>query len=226
MALPDFTPQIPSLPNIGIGPISDAAAKDEKVRLSELLRRNGWGGKDSPLNRQARGVIQCESRGDTNAYNNSPCAPGENAVGFMQVCTVHRGTMGIPKDKGKAVEFLKVGDNNVRVGRSLHRRNGWQPWACPATATDWDPEVTVRKRTAVGEIGGVVDEAVDAVVSPLEAVGDFVGMLGQSSTWFRVGKVVIGGVFVIIGVGALVASGGRTIARATPAGRLARKVVK
>lgn len=209
--------------------VDDALAKDQHVLLSEVLRRNGWGGKNSPLNETARGITGCESSDNPEAVNGQPCGPGENAVGLMQVCTVHRGKMGIPKDRDKAVQYLKDPDNNARVARALHRQNGWGPWSCPPVRRKDDPTILVKKTTLSGNIAEAADDAINTVLSPLDVMGDFVGLLGQSSTWFRVGKVYLGGMFIVFGAGALIFVGSRQVAKTavkfTPAGRLAKKVI-
>jgi Transglycosylase SLT domain len=228
-------PPVPSLPNFGTGPIDDALAKDEKVRLSELLRRNGWGHKNSRLNREARGVIGCESRNDPDAYNDAPCGAGENAVGLAQVCTVHRGTKGIPRDKEAAVKWLKDPDNNLAAARKIHREaGGWSPWECPVTTTDADPEITVKKR---GVTDAVADVA-DPFLAPLDEIAGFFGVLTQSDTWFRVGKVVLGASLLGMGSLAIILAAGKTVGKSrvgkaalsvTPTGRaatVAKGVVK
>jgi hypothetical protein len=221
-------PGLPGLPNFGTGPVDDLLGKDQKVKLSDLLAKHDWGSPNSEMNRRARGVIQCESKGDTDAYNDAPCGKGENAVGLMQVCTIHRGTRGIPKDKDKAVEYLKNADNNVRVGREIWKSQGWGAWACPVVETDWNPEITVKKGTLTGTVSDKVDAVVDPLVKPFETVAEFFGLLAQSSTWLRVGKVLLGAALLGVGVLALVlvairevgAPVAKTVAKVTPAGKV------
>lgn len=219
-----LVPNLPPLPNIGgfnfgTGPIDDALAKDEKVRLSELLRRNGWGTKNSTLNRQARGVIECESHNDPEAVNDAPCAPGENAVGLAQVCTVHRGTKGIPRDKDAAVKWLKDPDNNLGAARKVHRKQGWAAWACPVVVTDSDPEITVKKRG----LTDAVEDVADPFLAPLDAIAGFFGLLTQADTWLRIGKIVLGWNLLLFGVLGLILAAAKTAGKSR-AGRAALSV--
>lgn len=197
----------------------DDLARDETVRLSELLRRNGWGAADSRNNKIARGVIKCESTFDPDRINtDATCAPGERAVGLMQVCTVHRGTKGIPRDHDKAITYLKDPDNNVKVGRAVLREQGWSAWTCAKTPTNDDPEITVTKT-----IQDTAADITDTLLSPLDAISGFFGILTQADTWLRVGKVWLGGVLIIGGSIALIFAGGKVAANSKP-GRIATSV--
>lgn len=203
---------------------ADLLVKDEKVKLSDLLAKHGWGAASSKSNRTARGVIQCESGGDPKAYNDQPCGGSDHAVGLMQICTIHAGTKGIPKTNAR--EWLEDPANNVKAGREVWRSQGWAAWACPKVETNWDPEITVKKGSAYGAIADVVDP----MVAPFERVAEFFGFLTQASTWLRIGKVIIGAVLLGVGVVALVtvaikevgAPAAKAVAKVTPVGKAAK----
>lgn len=88
--------------------------------------------------------------------------------------------------------------------------------------------------TPISDAVSTAGNAVDAALSPLEALSDFVGLIGQASTWSRVGKVVFGASLLGMGALALILAGGKEVAKSpvvrkvasvTPIGRAA-KVVK
>lgn len=185
---------------------NDLAGKDQVVKLSDLLTQTGWRGTDK---QRARGMVYCESKGDEDAVNETPCATGENAVGLTQICTVHRGTMGIPRAKPEAVEYLKNPKNNLAVARALQRREGWGPWAASAAChasvpTNWNPEITLKNRT-------LTDTVIDPLTAPFEAIAGFFGLLSQANTWLRIGKVIIGIGLIGAGVIAIVIAGGKVV---------------
>jgi hypothetical protein len=54
------------------------------------------------------------------------------------------------------------------------------------------------KTTAQDVASGPVGDAVAAVTDPLAGIAGMLGALFQASTWFRVGKVILGALFLII----------------------------
>lgn len=179
-------------------------------RLSTILARNGWGDKNSQLNRQARSVIRRESMGNpTIRSRGGPCSKDgkEFAWGLMQICTVNCGVGGSPKDRDQCVTYLKDPDNNVKVGKALYDAGGWGPWASSGglpAPTSWDPQVqwssTVQHDSLITNVGDVAK----AALSPLDVLATVAGALLNPSTWARIGKGLLGGGLVVLGIGGLV----------------------
>jgi len=236
MAWEDFIPAIPAplrpwdlpgIPQVPLAPkagdyVNDVAAKDERVHASELMRRNGF--PESSL-REGVATMGAESGYDPNVDNGICC------IGLMQVnVDAHKGTKGIPADRDKAVEWLKVPDNNLKVayiiwvgaGRKFCAGN-MNPWEANCNGK-WrgyvgqDPLITVKKNTGTGAVvGGVVD----AALGPLDEIAS---ALLSADTWFRIGKGTLGGVLLIIGVGGLMFVVANKVAK-TPAVQAATGVV-
>lgn len=193
-----------------LGKADDLLARDESIPLSTILMRAGWGPKSSTLNRQARAIVQRESRGDPSAHNPS------GATGLFQVMTpLHCGKMGTPRATPACVAYLENPTNNAKVARALYMAAGWSPWAASGgvpAPTDWDPIVSKKKDSAIGgtasDAVNVVGDAAGAVISPFASVAraatEFIGTLLSADTWFRIGKGWLGFVLVTLGSGAFV----------------------
>lgn len=195
---------VPGLPNPGdvlgdiLGKGDDVLAKDERVHLSKLLADNGWGtGEEAKI---AAAVVMGESGGNPNVVNSIKC------VGLFQLnVPVHKGTRGMPADEEKAIEWAKDPVNNVRFARSLYESKGWAPWDAYKNGSyrkflGQDPLITVSHNSLTDPISG----AVNAVTSIPDTIAKIVGALFDPSTYLRVGKGALGGVFIIVGVGAAV----------------------
>lgn len=228
----DYPDLIPGVDQ-GAGYVNDIAAKDERVHASELLRRNGF--PESSL-REGVATMGAESGFDPNADNGICC------IGLMQVnVDAHKGTKGIPADRAKAVEWLKIPDNNCKVahtiwvgaGRKFCAGNG-NPWEANCNGR-WrnfvgqDPMITVKKNTGTG---GVIGDIADVALGPLDEIAS---ALLSADTWFRIGKGTLGGVLVIIGIGGLMFVVANKVAKtpavkaatsAIPAGKVAKVVSK
>jgi hypothetical protein len=204
----------------GLGALlNDPLNPDQKAKLSAILARNGWGEPNTSQNRRGRTVVRRESNGRAKARNPIACSKsGDHAIGLFQMCTIHKGTMGIPADMDEAVKWLEDPDNNAKSAHELFTRNAWQPWSAsggiPAETT-WDPEITTDKDTLTGGIGEVASDVASPFTSIASAATDLISSLLSADTWFRIGKTWLGSVFIITGTGALVfiianqASGGK-----------------
>jgi Transglycosylase SLT domain len=218
--------------------VDDALAKDEKVPIRTLVRDAGWTG---AAVYDAVGVIGAESSFNPEAYNDTPCSQnGDHAVGLLQICTVHSGKFGIPSGKAAAVEWLKDPQNNLSAGYKLWLSAG------RTFKNDWvqaqngayrkfrmqNPLITAKKK----RLTGVVGDAVDSALGPVD---EFMGALLSPSTWFRVGKGMLGGNLILLGGGALafvvakkvynnpaVKSTVKVASKGTPVGKAVGKVVK
>lgn len=83
--------------------------------------------------------------------------------------------------------------------------------------------ITRTNIPGVDQAADVAGAAVDAATAPVAALADFVGLLGQSATWFRIGKVGVGLLLLGTGIIVLVVAGGKQVAN-SPVGRVATKV--
>lgn len=188
--------------------VNDNLGKDEKVRLSEILRRNGF-----PANvarTQGAPVAMAESRGNPDAVNtDAKCSPdGDVAVGLMQICTIHKGTMGIPADQNAAIEYLKNPDHNADVAHQLWIKQGWGPWEAYTSGAyrrflGQDPIITIKKG-ATSLPGDAVDAAGDVVDKALGPIDEIASAILSPSTWFRLWKGSAGAMLLLLGVAALV----------------------
>lgn len=229
-------PLVPLIPPVSPGAIDDALAKDEKLRVSQLLREEtGWRGRDL---RTAAAIMGPESGYNAGVVNNrAPCsANGDHAVGLLQMCTVHKGKFGIPLGYDDAVKWLQNPRNNVRAAYKLWLVQGWGAWAETYRTGAYqkylgqDPVINAGKRTVSGSAGGAIVDAADSVLGPVD---EFVGALLNPSTWLRVGKGGLGITFIGIGVSAMAfviikksakSPAGKAAIGALPAGKAAKAV--
>lgn len=198
--------------------INDDLGKDEKKHLTAILQGGGWPGDLVPT---AAAVSMAESDGKTDVVNPAPCSDNDDhAVGLMQVCTINAGVAGSPHEKSAFEDWLKDPDNNAKAGYAIFQSQGWGAWATYTSGAyknhmGQDPLITVSKNTAAS----TVSDAVKTVTDPLAGVGDILGKIAAAlfdpSTYFRLGKGVLGGVLLILGTAAIVfviankASGGK-----------------
>ena len=202
-----------------------AGTPAQDVKLSEIAAY-GFAEKDIPT---AVPIAIAESGGRADAVGTN--TNGTKDIGLWQINTVHLKDGGLLEDFD--TEQLKNPYVNARAAAIIRKAQGWNAWTVYKSGA-WkqhrgkDPVIHVGANQTPGKSGieDALSDAADAVASPVEAVGDFLGLLGQSSTWFRIGKVVAGGVLMAAGAIALISAGGKTVARVTPAGRLAKAVTK
>lgn len=199
------------------GKAGDALVPDkvEKVPLSALLQEAGFGGKNSSLNRTFRGITIAESGAD-------PTNDNGDYIGLLQVGVVHAGTCGIPKTD--PVTWLHNPRNNLKAGHCVYLKQGFPAWEAYTNRSyqkyvGQDPLITVTDKRSIHS------EVVDAVSSPLGAIGDVISALFDPSTYARIGKGLLGGILLILGTGALVFIVGNRVSKATPV-RAAAKTLK
>jgi hypothetical protein len=172
----------------------------KQKHLSALIRENtGWRG---TAQHTAQGVTWAESRGDPKARNYC-------CTGLMQIHYVHCGTKGLSKDRETCRKELEDPGRNLRVAFALWNETGgrtaaehWQPWEGYTNGswrkhTSFDPLINLEDNT----VGGAVGDAAEAVIKPFDALITF---LTSPDSWFRIGKGLLGGLLVILGVGAIV----------------------
>lgn len=191
---------LPSLPNLlpsELFPghaVDNALVKDKtkRKRLSLIIRDAGWTGADAI---RARAVTNAESSNDPTVYNGSCC------YGLFQIhAAAHH----------EDPEKLKDAQYNANVAYDIWKASGRtfdKDWldSMPGWVGNNNPPNPIitwkQTATASAQISSGINEVVDPLLSPLETVAAFFGLLSQSSTWFRVGKVVIG--FALVGAGVI-----------------------
>lgn len=199
-------------PTIGdvVKGIDDVLKKDQKVPLSRILLEAGW--VEPSVRKEALKIVWAESRGDPNADNGVCC------VGLFQVNRSWAGKLGLgePNTAAAFTEWLKDPFNNARAARYIWSENSRSFARQPGGVSQWevrdngswlnapagfDPIITVKEHSLIGDPLEAVETAVSG---PIRAIGDLIEALFQPSTWFRIGKGTLGGVFVIAGVAAVV----------------------
>lgn len=167
------------------------------------------------------GIIWVESGTNAKAVNHTAtCGPnGERAVGLMQVCQVHCGKFGLSSDLKKCTAQLQNPFVNVKVAKQLFDACGGS-FKCDWPTYSGGAYQKFKGKDAMivvpeGGIGGVLNDVNDAVTGTASgvingvkdaatAVPKLIGALFDPSTYLRIGKGALGGVFIIAGTGALV----------------------
>lgn len=196
-------------------------------RLSQVFALAGWAGGF----RIMRGYVHRESGGDPKAHNPS------GATGLLQVMTpLHCGKYGLPKDTQACITALENPVTNLKVAHKLYASGGGNPWAyaapgvrAPAATAPagWDPLISWSDQHTLADdanrLGGAIAAPVNAITSPLNSVGDFLGKLSSADTWGRIAKGAGGGVAIVLG-GAAIIFVVATKAGQSPIGKTVRKV--
>lgn len=189
------------------GQVSDSAARDTKVHLTTLLQRAGWPVDLAPT---AAAVSMAESGGDQDVVNPSPCSPqGDHAVGLMQVCTVNAGIAGFSRDRDTFKRQMQNYANNAKAGYAIYQSQGWGAWSTYTSGAyrshmGQDPLLTTDRNTLLNDPLGAVSDTVNAAESAAKSVAKIVAALFDPSTYFRLGKGILGGILLILGTAAIV----------------------
>lgn len=209
-------------PNRTLGKVSDSAVADKKTHLSEIIG-TAFSGADKPI---AMALAMAESNGRTSAVNHLSCGRNKDgstahAIGLMQVCTVNAGVAGSPADPDEFTKWLKDPYNNAKAGAAIKESQGWGAWETYTSGAyrskmGQDPLITVDKNSLTDNniVNGVTD-TVNAAGDVASFVGKLVSALFDPSTYFRIGKGLLGANLLIIGTIALAfiaankASGGK-----------------
>lgn len=194
----------------------------------------GWkkGFRDTDV-RTAAAIALAESGGNARAKHHN--TNGTDDIGLMQVNSVHLRPGGLLS--GMDVTQLENPYVNVAAARKIRETQGWRAWTTYNSGAykrflGQNPVIHVAAGETPDQTPGLnVKDATDAITAPVDAVADFVGLLGQSDTWFRVGKVAFGGLLLGMGALALILAGGKTVAKSkvvrtaasvVPAGKAAK----
>ena len=195
------------------------------MKLSELAATK-WSGNDVRI---ATAVALAESRGKMDAINKN--TDGSTDCGPWQVNSVH----------GYDCNRLRSDPAyTVAAAHAVWQKQGWPAWVTYKTGayklylgrdaelTADDPSILERIGiAALGPVAGSIvsgDNPVTAVVDATDKAAGVILSLTNPSTWLRIGKGWMGGVLIIVGVGAatfIVANRSgvvKTVAKATPAG--------
>lgn len=129
----------------------------------------------------ASAVAIAESHCDNNADNNVCCAC------IMQVNYKAHTQYDRAKLKSDAGYCMQAA---VEIWHS----QGWGAWQ---TYTNGAYKSHLGKDCTVG-VDEPISTATSAITDPLQAVASFLRMLTQASTWFRVGKVVLGAIILLV----------------------------
>lgn len=199
--------------------LNDVAAKDDHKTLSSLaieagFPANGHTKEGDPVIPALLGIIHAESGGDPSVCNKAPCSQsGDHACGLTQICTPMHMSEADAKDPRK--NLRKAHELYVACGNSFSC--DWPTYHKGITGSDMT--ITVGKNTLTGEV-------IDAVPG-LGTVTDLIAALFNPSTYLRVGKGALGGILIIIGVGAIAAIALKPVAKVaagviSPAAKISR----
>lgn len=207
LPLPGLPPIIPLVPGVGGG---TPHGKNGAAKATVSAAAHAFGLSPQTL----WGVYGTESGFGSNT---GPSSAG--AVGPFQFLPSTAKSLGInPNDFhsaafGAAKYLHKLGANSdpssAATVRALNSYNGN---GGGTSMTSYAQSVITNGKTysdGGGGLGGIIDSlpivgGVSSTVHAVSSVGDFLSLLTQPSTWFRVGKVAIGSVVVIIGAGTIV----------------------
>lgn len=186
----------------------------------------------------AGAIIFAESKGRVGATHKN--SDGSIDRGLMQINSVH--------SQYDADKLVHDAGYNVAAGHEIWKAAGgsfspWTTYKTQAYKTYLDSKGRLRPGLAnfpvlnsegglVGQIGDVAtapldaaEGAVNAATDGVNAIADVVKSLANASTWARLGKGWLGGVFVVLGVGGIVFTVANK-AGAMPVAKAAAKVIK
>lgn len=189
---------------VDAGKLNDSLSADTTVRLSKLIADAGFTGSDAII---MRAIVLSESNGNKNAVGHN--TNGTIDVGLAQMNSVHK-----PAGETLAAWTARMKDpvQNLKEAKGLHdSRGGFGDWVTYNTGRyrinmprPRDPQITLSKNSLTGAVGDAATSVVNTVTSPFESLANLVTVLFQADTWARIGKGALGGVFVVLGTGAMV----------------------
>jgi hypothetical protein len=145
-------------------------------------------------------VAMAESRGDPEADNGTCCHC------LFQIHRDWAGKNGAPSDPDKFFEWLNDPYNCAKFAHWIWTNNHhtfagqWETFDTGAYRRflGQDPLITVGQRIPI------VDDVSDAVDTVTKTIPQFIAALFDPSTYLRIGKGFLGGIFIIIGLASLV----------------------
>ncbi len=201
MALPKLSPipplKLPSLIPIapGLKPSSPGSDHYSFAMLYDLLGSNGFKGDGLDI---GAAVVMAESGGD--AKNKHVNADGTVDRGLWMLnkfwhpevsdaCAYNAGcaTRAAFKISKGGTDFSQWATYTNGAYKKFYKGKGG---AAAASGAQTD--------SPLGNADDAVTGAISALTDPMQAIAGFVGTLFQASTWFRVGKVLLGGIVLIV----------------------------
>lgn len=203
-AVPGAGPALQAGVKAGVpGKVNDDLVKDRHTMLSNVLKGGGFHGQGLRI---AMGIAWAESGADPNAEGHN--SNGTQDTGLMQVNDVHAGEAGSPKALPAFHTWLKNADNNAVISYAISSGGtNFGPWTTYKSGAyrkyvGKDKQLTLSGDK--GTVGGVAADAADAATSGLDSIAHLLSALGNPSTYLRLGKGALGGVFIALGTGAVV----------------------
>lgn len=203
MAIPPLQPipnnlgKIPQLVPLAPGGDVSPHSKDQYSfsELYDLLGSNGFKGDGLDI---GAAVVMAESHGNAKAHNTN--TDGTIDRGLWQInsfwhrevsdaCAYNAGcaTRAAFKISRRGTDFSQWSTYTSGAWKQYYKGKGG---AAAASG--------VQSDSPLGNADEVVTDAVDSVGSALSQIAGYVSVLFQASTWFRIGKVVLGGVVLIV----------------------------
>lgn len=182
--------------------VTELAGKDEKVKMSALLRSEGFAEKDVPTM-----LAICDGESSKcktkKGLNFAGCCVGCFQINVKAHFSWLK-TMSGKSTQAEVVKWLDVPANNVKAAKRIHTMQGFNAWdAWKPGEVGQDFEVTTDENSplggAVGEVTGVATDVAKAGL----AVPDFLLKLSKylfdPGTYVRFGKGAGGAMFIIVG---------------------------
>jgi hypothetical protein len=172
--------------------INDVLAKDTHTTLSALIQGAGATSEEAPI---MVAISLSESGGKANATHRN--TDGTQDTGLWMINDVHHGAEPIPAFRKR----MLLPTQNAKQAVAVLHSQGLTAW------TDYrnkkyqrfmgkDTTVVTDKDTVTGSLSGVGD-----ILKTTEQVA---GALLNPSTYLRLGKGLLGGLLVVVGIGGLV----------------------
>lgn len=117
---------------------------------------------------------------------------------FASVSAYHAAYPGVStvgNQNGYATKAAATSEANLLNTGSATTQTQYEPTGPPANENNSPGSITARTQAAGGTVGNVPNP-----LTGINAIGAFFNKLGESNTWIRVAKVVIGGVMLIVGI--------------------------
>jgi hypothetical protein len=150
-------------------------------------------------------VALAESGGNSDALNDAN-SNGSSDYGLFQVNSVHAGLLNGGNWRDPVY--------NAKMALSISSNgSNWKPWV--AYTTGRHVPFIPRARKAAGTTAGSAPTALPVVSIP--GTGDFFSLISDSKTWLRVGYFVVGGILVLIALGAMT-----NVTSLIPAGKMVK----
>lgn len=204
----------------------DVAVKDEQKNpdAREFLKATGW--PDAEIE-NAAAVMYRESRGKCDATHHN--SNGTWDKGLFQINDVWVPSVIADKDRLDC-------NKGSAAALEIFNKSGWGPWyssGCTGAPSECSPApkgfklngTASSKETASGDAKDSLSGPLGAISDALNAVTNFIAQIFNADTWFRIGKVVLGGIVLVMAIEVFLNKSGATDAMAKTAGSFATGAV-